>query len=124
MNASKQKLTKIKGYTVKKLLVVMIALGFATSAMASDERVDALCKNKDIKNVDVCTQVISEQLDAAYSWGERNAHLYKREKEAKLNQFKDSSPMVSLCTDAPNKERCEMLRNYMIEEYKAGIGLR
>lgn len=109
---------------MKKLLLGLLLVVAGTAHAAStDERVDELCGTKDIKNQEVCTQVISEQLDAAYMWGENNAHLYKREKKAKLQQFMTSEPMMNLCTQAPNKERCEKLRSYLIEEYKAGIGL-
>lgn len=108
-----------------KTILAVLALSFAglTHGATSDERLDELCNAKDIKNVSVCKQVIAEQLDAAYMWGEENAHLYKRQKPAKLQQFMDSEPMLNLCTQAPDKDRCEKLRGYLIEEYKAGIGL-
>ncbi|QDH49106.1 hypothetical protein PHYNN_214 [Pantoea phage Phynn] len=103
--------------------VLLSVAGLAHADLDSDSRLNELCNNKDIKNVLVCKQVIAEQLDAAYMWGEENAHLVKKQKVAKLKQFEDSEPMMNLCTQAPNKDRCEKLRGYLIEEYKAGIGL-
>lgn len=104
-----------------KKLALLLAL-FASFAHA-DDRLAELCNNRDIKDVAVCEQVIAEQLDAAYVWGEENAHLFKRQKLVKQREFLQSEPMMNLCTKAPNKERCEKLRTYLVEEYNAGIGL-
>lgn len=108
----------------KLMLVLALVSGFAHADINNvDERVDSLCRDKDIKNPAVCVQVISEQLDAAYVWGEENAHLYKRQKLVKFDEFMASEPMMNLCTRAPEKSRCELLRSYLVEEFKAGIGL-
>lgn len=105
---------------MKKLsLLLTLFAGFAHA----DDRLAELCNNRDIKDVAVCEQVIAEQLDAAYVWGEENAHLFKRQKLVKLHEFLQSEPMMNLCTNAPNKERCEKLRTYLVDEYVAGIGL-
>ena len=105
---------------MKKLArLVTLFAGFAHA----DDRLAELCNNRDIKDVAVCEQVIAEQLDAAYVWGEENAHLFKRQKLVKQREFLQSEPMMNLCTKAPNKERCEKLRTYLVEEYNAGIGL-
>ena len=105
---------------MKKLaLLLTLFAGFAHA----DDRLAELCNNRDIKDVAVCEQVIAEQLDAAYVWGEENAHLYKRQKLVKQREFLQSEPMMNLCTKAPDKERCEKLRTYLVEEYNAGIGL-
>lgn len=104
-----------------KKLALFLAL-FAGFAHA-DDRLAELCNHRDIKDVAVCEQVIAEQLDAAYVWGEENAHLYKRQKLVKQREFLQSEPMMNLCTKAPNKERCEKLRTYLVDEYNAGIGL-
>lgn len=105
-----------------KKLALFLAL-FAGFAHADDDRLAELCNHRDIKDVAVCEQVIAEQLDAAYVWGEENAHLYKRQKLVKQREFLQSEPMMNLCTKAPNKERCEKLRTYLVDEYNAGIGL-
>ena len=105
---------------MKKLaLLLTLFAGF----VHADDRLAELCNHRDIKDVAVCEQVIAEQLDAAYVWGEENAHLYKRQKLVKQREFLQSEPMMNLCTKAPNKERCEKLRTYLVEEYNAGIGL-
>lgn len=105
---------------MKKLaLLLTLFVGFAHA----DDRLAELCNHRDIKDVAVCEQVIAEQLDAAYVWGEENAHLYKRQKLVKQREFLQSEPMMNLCTKAPDKERCEKLRTYLVEEYNAGIGL-
>ncbi|MFC4221987.1 hypothetical protein ECF1_0214 [Enterobacter phage EC-F1] len=108
---------------MKKLaLLLTLVSGFAYADI-SDNRLSELCNHRDIKDVAVCEQVIAEQLDAAYVWGEENAHLFKRQKLVKLHEFLQSEPMMNLCTNAPNKERCEKLRTYLVDEYVAGIGL-
>ena len=91
-----------------KKLALLLTL-FAGFAHADDERLAELCNNRDIKDVAVCEQVI--------------AHLFKRQKLVKLHEFLQSEPMMNLCTNAPNKERCEKLRTYLVDEYVAGIGL-
>lgn len=106
-----------------KKLIISIAFGLAFSAHAGDVRIDELCKDKDIKDPSVCTEVIAEQLDAAYVWGEESAHLIKRQKLIKREEFKNSEPMIHLCSVAPDKARCERLRGYLMEEFDAGIGL-
>lgn len=105
-----------------KKLVLLLAM-VAGSAYAGDARLDELCNNREIKDVAVCKQVIAEQLDAAYMWGEENAHLYKRHKLKKQVEFLQSEPMMNLCKQAPNKPRCEVFRGYLIDEFNAGIGL-
>lgn len=106
---------------MKKLaLLLTLVAGFA---YAGDARLDELCNNRDIKDVAVCKQVIAEQLDVAYMWGEENAHLYKRGKLLKQKEFLQSEPMMNLCKQAPNKERCEKFRTYLVDEFNAGIGL-
>ncbi|MEG1903878.1 MAG: hypothetical protein RR212_05730 [Bacteroidales bacterium] len=108
---------------MKKLaLLLTLVSGFAYADI-SDNRLSELCDHRDIKDTAVCYQVIAEQLDAAYVWGEENAHLVKRQKLAKQREFLQSEPMMNLCTRAPNKERCEKLRTYLVDEYNAGIGL-
>lgn len=105
---------------MKKLaLLLTLFAGFAHA----DDRLAELCNHRDIKDPAVCEQVIAEQLDAAYVWGEENAHLVKRQKLAKQREFLQSEPMMKLCTRATNKERCEKLRTYLVDEYNAGIGL-
>lgn len=105
---------------MKFLLMLLVAFaGF----VHADERVDQLCKGRDIKKPAACAQVIAEQLDAAYVWGEQNAHLIKKQKLIKRQEFINSEPMMNLCRVAPDAKRCELFRTYLIEEYDAGIGL-
>jgi len=105
---------------MKKIILALCGL---TMTVHADDRIDALCKGKDIVKPSVCVQVIKEQLDAAYVWGEENAHLIKRLKLAKREEFLQSEPMLRLCKSAPDQARCEMFRSYLLEEYNAGIGL-
>lgn len=109
---------------MKKLLAVLVlGIGCVGYAHASDARVDEICADRNINKQFTCVQVISEEIDAAYMMGEANAHLFKREKKAKLNAFLISEPMVNLCTQAPDAKKCALFREYLVEEYTAGIGL-
>lgn len=105
-----------------KAIITALVFGLVSSAHA-DDRIDMLCKGKDIVKPSVCVQVIKEQLDAAYAWGEENAHLIKRHKLVKREEFLQSEPMLRLCKSAPDHAKCEMFRSYLVEEYDAGIGL-
>lgn len=106
-----------------KKFIIALGLIVSFSSYAGDERIDGLCKGKDIKDPSICAEVIAEQFDAAYAWGEENAHLIKRQKQAKREEFANSEPMLHLCSVAPDKARCERLRGYLMEEFDAGIGL-
>lgn len=103
--------------------ILLVGLVLVSCASHADERIDQLCQGRDIKKPAACAQVISEQLDAAYVWGEQNAHLIKKQKLVKRQEFINSEPMMNLCRVAPDAKRCELFRTYLIEEYDAGIGL-
>lgn len=109
---------------MKKLLAVFVlGLSCVGYAHASDPRVDEICENRNINKQFTCVQVISEEIDAAYMMGEAHAHLFKRQKIERLNAFLITEPMVNLCTQAPDAKKCALFRAYLIEEYRAGIGL-